>query len=179
MRRQWNAIRTGINGRAGLVVVPCWSFDSAPYASGQREPYLTFPHDDGTAFSDGTEYYEGAIRIEMATYAPLSATVVTLRLVNAASAEGIRFSYQHAIYETGMLIEQAGKNTYRVPVFPAIRQAIPADAWLEVDNPTCLCHLADDRGMDLELSNSEIDAATVEFAEAVDFWNDLAREEAA
>lgn len=178
MRRQWNMIRTKLNGRAGLVVVPCWSFDSAPYVSGERERPLLLPHDDETSFGDDTLYYEGVVRIEMATFAPLGATVVTLRLVEAASAEGIRFSYQHALYETGPIIEQTGDNTYRVPIFPAIRQSIPANTWLEVDNPTCLCRLADDRGMDLELSPAQIDAATVEFVEAVDVWNDLALEAA-
>lgn len=178
MRRQWNIIRTMLNGRAGLISVPCWSFDSAPYVSGELERPLLLPHDDETSFGDDTLYYEGAIRIEMETFAPLGATVVTLRLVEASTAEGIRFSYQHALYETGRLIEQVGENTYRVPIFPAIRRAIPADAWLEVDNPTCLCRLADDRGMDLELSSAQIDTATVEFVEAVDFWNDLALEEA-
>jgi len=177
MRRAWNAIRTGLGGKSGLVVVPCWSFDSAPYASGHREPAIFLPHDDDTLFDDDTAYYEGAIHIEMATDAPLSATVVTLRLVDAATAEGIRFSYQHALYETGPIIEQISGDTFRVPVFPAIQRAIPADAWLEVDNPTCLCHMADDRGMDLSLSNVEIDSATVEFVQAVDYWNDLAIED--
>lgn len=179
MRRQWNAIRTYLGGTAGLVAVPCWSFDSAPYASGSREPVVILPHDDDTYFEDDTGYYEGAIHIEMASTAPLGATTVTLRLVGASTAEGIRFSYQHALYETGPLIEQVAEDEYRVPIFPAIRQAIPADAWLEVDNPTCLCRLADDRGMDLELSSAEIDAATVEFVEAVDVWNDIALEAAA
>lgn len=114
----------------------------------------------------------------MATFAPLGATVVTLRLLNASGAEGVRFSYQHALYETGPQIEQVSPDLYRVPVFPAIRKAIPADAPLEVDNPTCLCRLADDRGMSgLSLSPAEIDTATVEFVEAVDVWNDLAEED--
>lgn len=178
MRQQWNAIRTYLGGKSGLVVIPAWSFDSAPFVSGKREPAVYLPHDDDQPFEDETEYYEGAIRIEMASFAPLSSTIVTLRLVEAASAAGIRFSYQHALYETGPVIEQTAEDTFRVPVFPAIRQAIPADAWLEVDNPTCLCHLADDRGMDLNLSNVEIDAQTVEFVEAVDVWNDLAVEAA-
>lgn len=179
MRQQWNATRVKLGGRAGLVAVPCWSFDSAPYVSGERERAIYLPHDDGTTFDDGAEYYEGAIHIEMAAFAPLSSTVVTLRLVAASTAAGIRFSYQHALYETGPVIEQTGANTFRVPVFPAIRQAIPADAWLEVDNPTCLCRLVDDRGMDLMLSNVEIDTQTIEFVEAVDYWNDRAREAAA
>lgn len=134
------------------------------------------PHDDGTFFSDGTGYAEGAIHIEAGATAALGSSSIVLRLVAASGAEGIRFSYQHALYETGPVIEQLAADLFRVPIFPAIRQAIPDGAWLEVDSPTCLCRLADDRGMDLELSPAEIDSGTVEFVEAVDFWNDLALE---
>jgi hypothetical protein len=174
MRRTWNAIRTQLGGRAGLVTVPAWSFDSAPYPSGHREPLVYSPHDDETTFDDGTSYSQGAIDVRMATFAPLAATVITIQLVSASSPVGIRFSYQHALYETGPIIQQVDDDTFQVPVFPAIRKAIPVDAQLEADRPTCLCRLVDDRGMDLALSNVEIDAASVEFVEAVDYWNNLA-----
>lgn len=178
MRRTWNAIRTQLNGRAGIVAVPAWSFDSAPYASGQRENPILTPHEDGSTFDDGTEYLQGAIDIEMASFAPLGSTVATLKLVKASSASGIRFSYQHALYETGAILAQPAEDTFQVSIFPAVRQAIPANASLECDVPTCLVHLADDRGMDIDLSAGEIDAASVEFVEAVDYWNDLALEAA-
>jgi hypothetical protein len=179
MRRTWNAIRTQLGGKVGLVVVPVWSFDSAPYASGHRESSILSSFDDGSTFDDGSEFYQGAIDIEMANYAPLGSTIVTLRQISASGVSGIRFSYQHALYETGPIIAQPSETTFQVSVFPAIRQAIPAAASLECDNPTCLAHLADDRGMDLMLSNTEIDNASVEFVEAVDYWNDRAIEDAA
>jgi hypothetical protein len=174
MRRVWNTIETDLAGRAGLIAVPVWSFDSAPYASGEREPLALTSHDDGTPFDDGSLYQQGAIDIQMAAFAPLGATVITLRLINAATAAGIRFSYQHAAYKTGRILSELGDGAFQVSIFPAIRQAIPAGAQLDVDNPTCLCHLAEDRGMDLGLNNTEIDTATVEFVEAVEFWDDLA-----
>lgn len=175
-RRQWNAIRTVLNGRAGVVAVPCWSIDSAPYVDEcEREPPLILPHDDGTYFDDGTGYYEGALRVFTASYAALGATTISLRIERALTVEGIRFSYQHALYETGPIIEQVGIDEYQVPIFPAIRRAIPGGSWLEVDNPTCLCHLAEDRGMDLNLSSTLDDTASVEFVEAVDVWNDIAQ----
>lgn len=179
MRRTWNAIRTRAGGKAGLFAVPSWSFDSAPYVTGEREPLVLVPHDDGAPFSDGSLYSQGSIDIQMATAAPLGATVVTLHLINAASVAGIRFSYQHALYETGSIIAEPGDGLFTVSIFPAVRMAIPAGAQLEVDNPTCLCHLADDRGMDIDLSYDEINRATVEFVEAVDVWNDIALGEVA
>lgn len=175
-RRQWNAIRVGLGGRPGLVAVPVWSFTSAPYLSDSYEPRVTYPHDDDTTFEDDTAYVEGAIHVEMAAYAPLSSSVVTLRKVSALTVAGIRFSYQHALYETGAIIEQTAEDTFRVPVFPAIRQAVPADAWLEVDEPTCLCHLSDDRGMDQQEGISPLQRRSITFVEAVDVWNDLALE---
>ena len=176
MRREWNMIRTELNGQAGLVAVPCWSIDSAPYPSGKRERPTIYTHEDDTFFDDSTGYYEGSIRLATASYAPIGATTIVLRQINASGVEGIRFSYQHALYETGRITEQVGIDEYRVPIFPAVRAAIPGGAWLEVDNPTCLCRLADDRGMDIELSAAQIDQATVDFVEAVDVWNDLATE---
>ncbi len=176
MRRTWNAIRTQLGGRAGIVAVPAWSIDSAPYVSSERDPLALTTHDDGTKFDDGAAYSQGAIDIQMASYAPLGSTVVTLRLVHAASGSGIRFSYQHALYETGAVLSEPGEGLVQVSVFPSIRAAIPAGAQLEVERPTCLCRLADDRGMDLPLTAAQIDAATVEFVEAVDVWNALALE---
>lgn len=172
MRRMWNAMRVSIGGRAGLVVVPVWSFDSAPYPSGRRETVLT-THDDSTDFDDGSDYYQTAVEVQMATFGAIGATVIQLRAVRASTAVGIRFSYNNALYETGLPLNQVG-DVYTVPVFPALRASIPADAVLECDMPTCLCHLVDDRGMDLPLNNTEVDVATVEFVEAVDYWNDLA-----
>lgn len=177
-RRAWNMLRTGLAGRAGLVAVPVWSFFSAPYLTDKYESPTLLPHDDETSFDDGTLYYEGAMQVEMASFAPIGSTVVTLRLNNALTVEGIRFSYQHAFYETGAIIDQTGENTYRVPISTAIRQAIPSDAWLEVDEPTCLCHLMEDRGMDQQEGISILQRRSVTFVEAVDVWNDLALEEA-
>lgn len=173
-RRVWNAIRTKLNGRAGLIAVPAWSIDSAPYPSGNFEPLVSVPHDDGTTFDDGTEYGQGSLDIQMATYAPLGATVVTIRLVRASQATGIRFSYQHALYETGPILNEVAVGVFQVPIFPAVRMAIPAGAQLEADDPTCLCHLVSDSAMDLDLNSNQANQSTVEFVEAVDYWNDLA-----
>lgn len=178
--RAWNRIRTDLNGQAGLIAVPVCStrvWATAGFTDFTPDLYT---HDDGTTFADGTKYYEGVVRLEMAAFAALGATVVTLRLITGPSSiEGIRFSYQHAMYETGSLIEQTGADTYRVPIFPAIRQAIPTDAWLEADRPTILCHLASDAEMDIEFPGAGMPRPSVRFVEAVDVWNDLALEAAA
>jgi hypothetical protein len=109
----------------------------------------------------------------MATAAALGATSVQLQVLRAPTVAGIRFSYQHALYEVGAITAQAG-NVYTASIFPAIRAAIPAGADLEADRPTCLCHLASDTEMDLEVPPDRGARPTVGIVEAVDYWTDLA-----
>jgi hypothetical protein len=176
--RAWNQIRTDLGGQAGLIAVQICATRYWASAGFKDFSSVLHPHDDGTPFSDDTEYAEGAIRLQMASFAPLGSTVVTLRRTTGEVIEGVRFSYQHAMYETGSLIEQIDENTFRVPVFPAIRMAIPADAWLEADRPTLLCRLATDNEMNIEFPAAGMPRPSVNFIEAVDVWNDLALEAA-
>lgn len=172
-RRSWNALRTMLSGRAGLIAIPVWSSDSAPWPDVDRT-YITVSHSDDASFSDGTNYRQRTIDLKMAEAALVGATVVTIRVVRGASdLTGIRFSYRHALYETGPAIDING-DEWQVTVFPALRAAIPADADLECDLPTCLCHLANDRAMDVPFSAARVDRASVSFVEAVDYWNDAA-----
>lgn len=173
-KRTWNAIRTGLGGRAGLIVLPVKSWDSAPYPSGGFQPRPRTTHDDGTPFDDGSVYDQDVIDIRMGAPASIGQAVVTLRRVVAAdNLVGIRFSYNHALYETGPAISVSG-DLWTVPVFPSVRAPIPAGALLQCDEPTCLARLATDRGMDLPQGKREHMEANVSFVEAVDHWNDLA-----
>lgn len=177
-RRTWGAIRTYLGGTTGLIAVPvCASrIWAGPGFSNFGDGLTT--HDDGTPFDDGSMYAQGLIDLQMATYAPLGATVVTLRLVHGPSTSGVRFSYQHAMYETGRVLAEPSRGTYQVEIFPAIRMAIPANSQLEADRPTVLCHLASDGEMDLSFPAAGMARPTVNFVEAVDVWNDLALETA-
>lgn len=173
-RRTWNAIRTALGGATGLVAVPvCASRDWVAPGFTDFAQGLT-PHSDDTAFDDGSEYSQGTIVLEMASFAPLGATVVTLRLIHAPTASGIRFSYQHAMYETGLVLGTPSPGVFQVHIFPAIRRAVPQGALLEADRPTVLCHLASDSEMDVEFPVNGGARPSVNFVEAVDYWNDLA-----
>lgn len=175
-RRTWNAIRSHLAGSAGLIEIPVWAFDSAPFADGvvNRNSDILTSHSDGAPFSDGSLYQQPSILIRMHLTAPLGSTVVSLRKVHAwDDLAGIRFGYAGAMYETGPALSIDG-DVWRVPIFPAIRQAIPADTELECDYPTVICRLADDRGMDVGLDASMIDEVSVSFLEAVDYFDDLA-----
>jgi hypothetical protein len=172
--KTWQAIRQKLGGRSGLIAVRVPSSLSAPYASGHFEPAIELPHDDDTPFDDDTEYLQGAISIVSVGVTPIASTSIKLRIINAeADLVGVRFSYNHALYETGPAIEIDG-DTSTVPISPSVRELIPDGADLEFDRPTVLCHLADDRGMDI--SQDAITKNTrpnVSFVEATDYWNSL------
>jgi hypothetical protein len=173
-RRMWNAIRISLDGCSGIAAVPAWSYDSAPWLAGTTLGRRLVPHSDGSIFSDGSEYTQPAIVVEMAVAAAIGDTSVTLRVVaNITELSGVRFSYNHALYETGVPTAVVGA-LWTVPIVPAIRAAIPISAALEFDRPTCLVHLATDRAMDVSLSGGNNDKPDVAFIEAVDFWADVA-----
>lgn len=179
-RRTWNAIRQHLGGTAGVIAVPAWSFDSAPYADGadHRGRSILTPHSDDAMFSDGTGYQQGRIVVRMAETVPIGATQCVLNVVHAAGdLSGVRFSYDHALYETGPAIEIDGP-LWTVPISMPCRYEIPAGAELNFDMPTCLCRLADDRGMEIDLDASDFTHASVAFVEATDVWSNLAAEAA-
>lgn len=171
----WNAIRQKLGGRAGLIAVPVRSSLSAPYASGSFEAMPETTHSDGSTFSDGSHYVQGAISVKTVGATAIGATTIRLRIINADdNLVGVRFSYNHALYETGPVIDIDG-DVWEVPISPTVRELIPADADLEFDRPTCLCHLAEDRGMDVtQEAIARTSYPSVRFVEAVDHWNQVA-----
>lgn len=173
-RRTWNAIRTGLGGGAGLIVVPVWSWDTAPYPSGAIEPDVLVPHSDDTSFSDGTFYRQGTISVRCIDETPIGVSKIRLQALDAENdLSGIRFSYNHALYETGPAISING-GIWELAIFPAVRAPIPAGADLELNKPTCLVRLQDDRGMDVSMNPSAVSEHSVIFDEATDYWSDLA-----
>ncbi len=173
-RQTWTAIRQKLGGKAGLVAVPAWSFDTAPYVSGEFEQPANTRHDDDTPFDDDTPYTQGAIVVVTDGNTPMGATTIRMRVIQAdTNLVGVRFSYNHALYETGPIIDVSG-DTWTVSISPTVRELIPAGATLEFDMPTCLCHLAEDRSMDGGVNNIAFEQRSVGFTEATDFWNQLA-----
>lgn len=170
--RAWNAIRQKLGGRPGLIAVRVRSSLSAPYASGSFEPVVETEHGDDALFDDDTPYTQGAISIVSDGVTAVGATSIRLRIINAdANLVGVRFSYNHALYETGPVTSIDG-DVWTVPISPSVRALIPAGSDLEFDQPTCLCHLAEDRGMDVDQNAlSKFSLPSVSFVEAVDYWN--------
>ncbi|MEZ2132463.1 MULTISPECIES: hypothetical protein [unclassified Sinorhizobium] len=173
--RTWQAIRQKLGGRSGLIAVPVRASMSAPYPSGEYEATSSIPHSDGTTHSDGTGYLQNAISVVSDGTTPLGATTIRLRIINAAAdLVGVRFSFNYALYETGPAISIDG-DVWTVPISPSVRELIPSGSDLEFDRPMCLCHLADDRGMDVTQDAVSKNAhPNVSFIEATDYWNQKA-----
>lgn len=173
-RRAWNYTRVAVSGRTGIIRLPIWSLDSSPWPADARDGRILTPFSDGSTFSDGAFHSQPAVLGEMVAPAALGDAVVAIRpLLNMDEMSGIRFSYQDALYETGVPISIVS-GVWTVPIFPLLRAAIPADAELVCDRPTCLVKLATDREMDAKLSEKHFDLHTVSFVEAADYWNDIA-----
>lgn len=131
-------------------------------------------HSDGSTFSDGASYRNEPALLQMEEQAQIGSTVVKLRgLQEGLSLSGIRFSYFHALYESGPVIEKNG-DVIQLPIFPAVRAKIPAGALLNVSEPTCLMHLASDNQMDMEFGLSPVTNKSLSFVEAIDYWDEEA-----
>lgn len=173
--RTWQAIRQKLGGRSGLIAVPVRSGLSAPYASGAFEAAPKVSHSDGSTFSDGAMYAQSAISVKTVGATAIGATTIRMRIINAEqNLVGVRFSFNHALYETGPLLGIDG-DVWELPISPTVRELIPDGSDLEFDQPTCLCHLAEDRGMDVtQEAIARTSYPMVRFFEATDYWNSQA-----
>lgn len=171
----WNAIQVALQGRTGLVIVPAYYTGSRLQQLAKTQSALA-THSDGSTFSDGTKYSSEPPLVQMEEDAQIGATVVKLRaLREGLSLTGIKYSYFHALYQTGPVRSRDG-DVVQVPIFPATRAKIPAGSILTVKEPTCLMHLASDNEMDIVHGVSPITPKTLNFVEAIDYWDKVAAE---
>lgn len=173
-RRTWDGISAYLGGASGRIAVPAWAMDSAPYASGQEEPLIEVPHSDGSTFSDGSEYQQNAISVVSVGVTAIGATVMSMRLINgAADLSGVRFSYNHALYQTAQVVS-IEDDIWTVRITPSVRELIPTGVELEFDRPTCVCNLLEDAGMQRSMNADRFERASVSFIEDTYYWNQVA-----
>jgi hypothetical protein len=159
---------------AGLVAIPVWSHDSAPWPAGAYYGDFASEHSDDAPFGDGSPYATPSIEVLLVDALEIGDTVATIEIVaNIDELTGVRWSFEHALYENGPAIAIDG-NQWTVEIQPAIRAPIPAGASLNVSRPTCLCRLATDREMDTSFTAGFFDRVDVAFVEAVDEWSNRA-----
>jgi len=172
--RTWDAISAYFGGASGRIAVHAWAMDKAPYVSGKEEPLVDVWHSDDSPFSDETPYQQNAISVVSVGATPIGATVMSMRLINgAADLSGVRFSYDHALYETGQVVS-VEDDIWTVRITPSVRELIPSGADLEFDRPTCVCNLLEDDGMQRSMTAERFERVSVSFIEDTDYWNRLA-----
>jgi len=172
-RRTWDAIGQYLGGTSGRIAVPAWAMDSAPYASGKEEPFGFVPHDDDTLFDDDTPYEQGAISIKSVGVTGLMATTMSLRIIHGApDLSGVRFSYEHALYQTGRVLSVVD-DIWTVSISPAVRAVIPTGADLEFDRPTCICNLLEDDGVQRSMNADRFERLSLSFVEDTKYWADV------
>lgn len=173
-RKAWDAITQILGGSSGRMAIPVWGRDTAPYESGEYEAPVISPHSDGSLFSDGSGYVTNAISAVTVGTTPIGATQITINVIKGGSDfTGVKFSRNHALYQTGQVISVVG-TVWTLRISPSIRETIPAGSALNFDQPTCLCRLVDDRGMDRGTNADNYTTATVKFQEDTDYWGRLA-----
>jgi hypothetical protein len=172
----WQGIRQMLGGRSGRIAIPVRPGLSAPYASGRFEARPETTHSDETLFDDGSHYVQGAISIASHGVTTIGATSIRLRIISAAdNLVGVRFSYRSALYETGPVTDIDG-DIWTVSISPSVRETIPHGAELEFDQPTVLCRLVEDRGMDVtENAIARNSYPSISFVEDTDYWYRLAK----
>lgn len=173
-RRAWDAISTYLGGASGRIAVPAWSMDSAPYESGKEEPLILVPHSDGSTFSDGSRYQQNAISVVSVGVTAIGATLISMRLIKGSDdLSGVRFSYNHALYQTGQVVSIDG-DVWTLRVTPSIRELIPENSDLEFDRPTCVCNLLEDDGIQRSMNADRFERVSASFVEDTDYWNRVA-----
>jgi hypothetical protein len=173
-RRAWDAIGAILGGSSGRIAVPAWSMDSAPYASGREEPLISVPHSDGSTFSDGSQYQQSAISVVSVGVTAIGATLMSMRLINGApDLAGVRFSYNHALYQTGQVVS-VEDDIWTVRISPSVRELIPDGADLEFDRPTCVCNLLEDNAFQRPINADRFSRESVSFVEDTWYWNQVA-----
>ncbi|TCU25282.1 hypothetical protein [Rhizobium laguerreae] len=172
--RTFEAIKDILSGSSGRIAVPIYAPDRAPFVDGIPAIPEVLPHDDDTFFDDDTGYLQGGISIVSQGVTPIGVTVMQLRIIEGdAALSGTLFSFNHALYRIGQVIEVAG-DMQTVRISPTVRELIPDGADLEFDRPTCLCNLVDDRGMDNGSNMIGYESVSVNFNEDTNYWNLLA-----
>lgn len=157
----FRAIANLLEGRLNPILVPlCRAYQPVPAGSGSL--YEQVPHSDGAIFDDDTGYV-GRV-IDVVTVGGWAARAVSgfVQVNYAGTIEpGQHFSAGERLYRVRTFDADTGAITFR----PPLREAVPSGTNLEFDDPVCLMRLADDAGMDLDLSMRRFSQPSVSFVE--------------
>lgn len=158
------AIAALLEGRLGTILVPlCRAYGPSSGAVSDQSFFARVPHSDDAYFDDDTGYVGSLTDVVLAADAAVRATALTVTVNYAADdiQPGMHFSLGERLYRVRTFDSSTGTMTIR----PPLREAVTAGDRLEFDDPCCRMRLANDDGLDLELSLRRFGSPTIQFIE--------------
>ncbi|RWP19266.1 MAG: hypothetical protein EOR00_09160 [Mesorhizobium sp.] len=162
----FRAIANLLEGRLGNILIPlCRAYQPVPDGAVEAGLYEDVPHSDDALFDDDTGYVGTVIDVVAAAPAAVRAVSMTVTVNYAGDIEpGQHFSLGSGrLYRVRTFDADTGAMTFR----PPLREAVAAGDAMNFDDPVLLCRLAEDSGMNLELSLRRFGSPTVSFIEAL------------
>lgn len=136
--KAWRASAAYLDGGARPIIVSLCDCRYQPTSG-----FSQVPHSDGAPFSDDSEYTQGSASVTLAASAALRATSIQVEIESLPEdlIGGEKFSIRHATmldrwYEIAE-VRDDGWLTIR----PPLREATPAGAELNFDDPRCVMRL--------------------------------------
>lgn len=131
-----------LQGGANQVLVPLCDRANAPWPGTERSVTVPFIEGSDTAtFSDGTEFSQNVITIEMTGAGAVRSTRLEVKYVNAGDVVGgERFSINGHAYEVVQVLADqvlTGGATAAWQIRPPLREAMPVGTQLDFDDPVC------------------------------------------
>lgn len=156
----WRTIEGQLDGRAGTILVPVYDWARSP--SGRRK---LAPYGDGATHSDGSEFAGPATNITMHAAAAVNATTLDVVWHGTAPQPGQHFSLGQRLHRV-VAMDVTGTGRATLTIRPWLREAAAVDDVLDFDEPACVCRLAKDDGMAMDLELWKFAAPSVDFVEA-------------
>lgn len=166
--RMMRALATLLQGKVGMIRVPCYDALQAPWPVVNGVPQTEIPpqpHGDNTFFSDGSGYHQTQIVVR-ARAAAAGASQITVDVERAgAIQDGNRFSIGNRLYGITFVSPGPDAGSLVLQVFPPLRDAVATGDVCNFDRPVCLMRLATDSELDIDLDLGRWDNPTVSMIE--------------
>lgn len=161
----WRALEGLIEGQLGQVVVPVKDLTRVPSPA----TFTTgITHSDGALFSDGSGYAQPDYVARIDGALALNATQAVIELVDgdALPEPGQFFSLGYHLYSISSIIDSTA-TTVTVKIWPPLRKAVIDGAYCNFTEPWCLCRLASDDAMAVDLTYGRWGFADLDWIEDV------------
>lgn len=152
--RTFRALRALLEGGAHQLRVPVFDDGQTPWpAAGEAAANELDPltHSDGTTFSDGSGYHQGAISVVLASDASLRDTAIDVTVLRSGTIHGGEyFSIGDRLHLIRQILSVAG-SAQGWSIWPPLREDATAGRGLNFDRPVCRMTLTAESATDLAL----------------------------